>query len=205
MAPSARSSPAFAEPAPRIDPGAIAFDVDGVVADTMRLFIEIAEEEYGIGGLRYEDITAYNVEECLDLPRPVVEGLLRRLILGGYRGDLRALPGAPEVVRRIAGQAGSVLFVTARPIAGPVESFLRRVLPDGAGGFELVATGSFEAKTEILRRRGITHFVEDRLETCFAMDRAGIRPVVFAQPWNRAPHPFLEVTSWQEIEDLIRW
>ncbi len=205
MAPTARSSLALAEAAPRIDPEAIAFDVDGVIADTMRLFLEIAAEEYGIRGIRYEDITTYNVEDCLDLPGQVIEGLLRRLIYGGYRGDLRPLPGAPEVVRRIAGRAGSVLFVTARPISGPVESFLRRVFPDGAGGFELVATGSFAAKTEILKRRGITHFVEDRLETCFAVDREGIRPVVFAQPWNRQPHPFLEVQSWREIEELIQW
>ena len=42
----------------RVVPDRIAFDVDGVVADTMRLFLDIAREEYGINHTRYEDITS---------------------------------------------------------------------------------------------------------------------------------------------------
>ena len=40
-----------------IDPAAVAFDVDGVIADTMALFIYIARDEYAIKGIRYEDMT----------------------------------------------------------------------------------------------------------------------------------------------------
>ena len=34
------------ESLPRIDPAAVAFDIDGVVADTMRLFVDIVREEF---------------------------------------------------------------------------------------------------------------------------------------------------------------
>jgi len=43
-----------------IDPMTVAFDVDGVIADTMTLFLELARREYGIAGLNYEDITSYS-------------------------------------------------------------------------------------------------------------------------------------------------
>ncbi len=49
----------------------------------------------------------------------------------------------------------------------------------------------------------ITHFVDDRLETCFLLKEAGITPILYKQPWNRNPHPFIEVGSWKELESLI--
>ena len=45
--------------------------------------------------------------------------------------------------------------------------------------------------------------MEDRLETCFVLDKAGIKPVLFRQPWNRGKHPFEEVSTWDELESLI--
>jgi hypothetical protein len=66
-----------------------------------------------------------------------------------------------------------------------------------------VATGSFEAKTDVLLENGIKWFVEDRLETCHLLKAAGIAPVVFRQPWNQEPHDYLQVGSWQELEQRI--
>jgi hypothetical protein len=37
---------------PMIDPGTLAFDIDGVVADTMTLFLEIARDEFNINSIR---------------------------------------------------------------------------------------------------------------------------------------------------------
>jgi hypothetical protein len=47
--------------------------------------------------------------------------------------------------------------------------------------------------------------VEDRLETCFPLQEAGITPVLFRQPWNRKSHPFMEVGTWKELESLIEF
>ena len=70
---------------------------------------------------------------------------------------------------------------------------------------EIVATGSFEAKTDILLERHISFFVEDRLETCFSLAEAGITPVLFKQPWNRANSRFVEVDTWHDLEKLIEF
>ena len=58
-----------------IDPAAVAFDVDGVIADTMALFIDIARDEYAINGIRYEDITCYMLEECLDIEPDIINAI----------------------------------------------------------------------------------------------------------------------------------
>jgi uncharacterized protein len=188
-----------------IDPASVAFDVDGVIADTMALFLDIARDEFDVHGMRYEDITCYNVADCLDIDPVLVDRILVRILEGAYTHPLRPIPGASGVLVRLARRAGPLLLVTARPQIGPVGSWIEALLAEDAAGVEIVATGSFEAKTEVLLERGIAHFVEDRLETCFTLAGAGIRPVLFAQPWNRRPHPFLEVSSWDELDQHILW
>ncbi len=188
-----------------IPPATIAFDIDGVIADTMTLFLEIARDEYGIRGVRYEDITSYQLEDCLDMEPGVIERIVTRIMDGDYSAPLKPISGAPEFLNRLAARSDSILFVTARPYIGPVEAWIRSLMPEGPAAIDIVATGSFEAKTEVLTSRRIDHFVEDRLETCFALGAAGIVPILFTQPWNRQPHPFIEVSSWGELADLIQW
>jgi hypothetical protein len=70
---------------------------------------------------------------------------------------------------------------------------------------EVVATGSFDAKVDVLSSRDISYFVEDRLETCYPLFEAGVMPIIFKQPWNRKRHPFVEVATWKELESLIKF
>jgi 5'(3')-deoxyribonucleotidase len=56
---------------------------------------------------------------------------------------------------------------------------------------------------DVLSKRNVSYFVEDRLETCFSLYEAGVTPILFKQPWNRRKHPFMEVSDWRELESLI--
>ncbi len=189
----------------RIRPGRIAFDIDGVVADTMSLFIDIARTEYRIDWIQYEDITSYKLEDAVGIEESIISAIIRKLLDGDYHTPLRPISGAPEVLSRLARARTPVLFVTARPYLGPIETWLAETVPLDAAFMEVVATGSFDAKTEVLLERGITHFVEDRLETCYGLEAAGITPILFKQPWNRRRHNFTEVGSWRELETLIEF
>lgn len=186
-----------------IDPRRIAFDIDGVVADTMSLFIDIARDEFAITGIKMEDITRYNLDECLSLDEEVILKIIDKLLTGEYRAPLKPLSGARKVLSRLSGYQEKLLFVTARPVPGPIPQWMAETLQMSPAAFEIIFTGAFEAKAEALRERGVKFFVEDRLETCFALQDAGILPVLFKQPWNREPHPFHEVGSWPELEKLI--
>ena len=41
-----------------INPSSVAFDIDGVIADTMTLFFDISRDVFHINGIRYEDNAA---------------------------------------------------------------------------------------------------------------------------------------------------
>jgi hypothetical protein len=186
-----------------IDPASVAFDIDGVFADTMRLFVDIVREDYRRPDLRYEHITSYALEDCLDLDAEALSGAIAQIIEGSHRQPLVPIDGAPAVIAKLSRLAGPVLFVTARPDKRFIEPWLRSVLPPSHNGIQVVATGDFDAKLAVLRQHDKAFFVEDRLETCFTLKDGGITPVVFRQPWNRRPHPFAEVDSWSQLADLM--
>ncbi len=187
----------------KIDPSSLAFDVDDVFADTMTLFFEIARNEHNIREIQPEDITSYMVEECIDIDLAVLEDIFTKILDGSHTSSLRPVKGAPEVLTRIGRKHGQVLFVTARPHLDSIVEWIHRVLPLDPAVIEVIATGSFDGKTDVLLRKEVSYFVEDRLETCFALMEAGVTPILFKRPWNRKKNPFVEVASWRELESLI--
>lgn len=188
-----------------MSPATLAFDIDGVVANTMQLFLDIVQTDYGISGIRYSDITSYNLEDCLKLEPALIETIIGRLLNGDYTCKLQPLPGAPRVLANLACWHQPLLFVTARPFYGPIVTWLHELLPVAPEHIQVVATGSFEAKAQVLAEHDIQFFVEDRLETCFTLAEAGVTPIVFRQPWNRSQHPFMEVGGWSELARLIEY
>jgi 5'(3')-deoxyribonucleotidase len=188
-----------------IDPDSIAFDVDGVLADTMTLFLDIARKDYQVQHVHYEDITCYMLKDCLEMDEDLIETIIQRIQDGSYSMPLKPMTGAAEVLTRLEKYKSPILFVTARPYTGPILDWIQSVLRLNAESIKVITTGSFDAKAEILRDHRVSYFVEDRLETCFQLKDAGVEPVVFRQPWNRQTHPFREVGSWQDIHSLIDW
>lgn len=190
-------------PAPFIQPAAVAFDIDGVIADTMTLFLDIAREDYAIEGIELSDITSYDLEKCLDIDVGILTEISRKIIDGTYRVPLRTMPDAARVLSRLVDCHSPVLFVTARPYPGPIRDWISDNLGLSPRQVEVVTTGSFDSKAGVLLERNISYFVEDRLETCFHIEKVGVTPVVFRQPWNRRPHRFIEVDSWLALGALI--
>jgi len=186
-----------------INPAELAFDLDGVFADTMRLFLQIAHEEFRVDGVRYEDITCYDLGQCIRMDPGIIDAVIAQILEGRHAFPLRPMEHAPQVLSRILERHAPVLFVTARSDPAPVQQWMREVMGEAADAVEVVATGTYDKKAEVLLDRKITYFVEDRLETCFALDAVGVTPILYRQPWNRASHPFIEVGSWRELRSLI--
>jgi 5'(3')-deoxyribonucleotidase len=190
-----------------INPDGIAFDIDGVVADTMSLFLDIAKQEYNINDIKYEDITDYDLSVCLDIPNRILDDIIEKIIDGEYQVKLKPIKGAAQVLKKVAEHSEKLLFITARPRIGKLRDwFASEFMPDiPQNKVEIISTGSFEAKKEILLKTKKKWFIEDRVLTCFDLYEAGITPIVYTQPWNLKPHPFLKMKNWRDIEQLIEF
>ncbi|MBF0450334.1 MAG: HAD hydrolase-like protein [Candidatus Magnetomorum sp.] len=180
----------------------IAFDIDGVVADTMGLFIQIAREQFHIH-IQYEDITDYDLTKCLDIEFEMVWHVIEQILSGNHNKYLNPINGAPKVLKKLSQRSECLLFVTARPDANAIERWFIETLNLPESRYKIIATGNFEQKASILTEHHIKYFVEDRMETCRLLSKKGFVPIVFCRPWNRESHSFIEVNSWDEIDALI--
>src|SRR5512147_2698474 len=125
MSPGALLAQTLPAPIPK---DRLAFDIDGVVADIMTTFLALARERYNRGHhLRYEHITTFFLEDCLDLPAWIIDELIRELIDRPHELPVAPFPHAVPVLTRLA-QETPLLFVTARDRRRPIEHWLHRHL-----------------------------------------------------------------------------
>ena len=186
----------------KINPTLIGFDIDGVVADTGGAFVRIAGEEYGINSLTLDDITSFEVVDCLDVDQIIIEEIFTRLLDDPLTAGLQPMEGAISVLHRF-GAAAPLTFVTARPQKEPIARWLEHFLqPATYEKIRLVAMGAHDNKTPYIKELGLQYFVDDRLQTCQMLAREGITPLVFNQPWNRNGHDLPTVSGWQAIHAL---
>ena len=189
---------------PKIRPHELAFDIDGVIADTFRVFVEMARKDHGID-IEYEAITEYDFRKVVDIDEAVSNGIIQKILDDPLGIGIKPIEGAKNVLSRLS-KFGPVLFVTARNNRKAIMKWVQHGLGiSNADAFRLEATGTHLEKLPILRENNIRYFVEDRLDTCYLLHEEDITPIVFDQPWNRKPHPFLTVTDWQDIYEAIEW
>jgi hypothetical protein len=182
----------------------VAFDIDGVVADTMAVFVDLARERFGLSRLRKQDLRCYDLYRCLGIDRRVLDEMICLTLSDEQTLRIPPMPGAPQVLRQVA-EYGPLRFVTARIWPDSIIEWLQRTLhPVPAQHIKVVATGAPEAKAAVLRELGVRYFVEDRAETCEMLARDGIQPLLFDQPWNQeaSSESFPRVAGWAE---LGRW
>lgn len=188
---------------PAINPARLGFDFDGVIADTAEAFLRIACEEHGLCGFRLEEITRFEVEQCLDMSAETAAAIFGAILKDSLGSGLRPMPGALDVISELAAAGGMVTVVTARPLLEPVvDWFAHHLSPPTLKAVRVVAMGDHDDKPRHIVAQGLDHFIDDRAETCAQLHAAGIQPLIFRQPWNQNCRHFPAVSSWQEIREL---
>jgi hypothetical protein len=169
----------------------IAFDFDGVMADTMGLFVALMRKEYQRNDISISDITNYDLRKCLDVSEEILMDIGFKIMSEDCYTNLRPIDGAVDVLKEFVSSGENLLIITARPEKKPVELWVKNYLDIDESKFSVVATGDFNSKTEALHDFKKKYLVEDRIETCFHLKENGFEPVVFVQPWNRHPNNFI--------------
>ncbi len=191
---------------PFVMPWEIAFDIDGVVADTMVPFVELVRTRLGIKDFSKEHITEYELYKCLpEVSKEKIDEILWLVLSDEYTFKIPPCPGAPEVLHKLA-QYGTLKFVTARVWADSIKKWIHQNVPEVAEDkIVVIATGDPKAKSKILSELNVKVFVEDRWDTCENLAKEGFKVIVYDQPWNRKGKGLIRISHWYELEDLICW
>jgi uncharacterized protein len=190
-----------------IAPWELAFDIDGVVADTMAVFLRVARERYGFTRLTKEDLRRYDLHTCLDIPHDLVDEMICLTLDDDHTLQIPPVDGAVAVLTELSRHT-PLRFVTARIWPESIIRWLQQTLSEvPSSRIEVFATGLPEAKGDLLRDLEIKYFVEDRIETCWLLAECGIQPLLFDQPWNRGaePLPFPRIANWDQLSQKLRF
>jgi len=185
----------------------IGFDFDGVIADTAGAFLRLACEEYEYCSFTLDDITRFEVSECLTMPDQYINAIFHALNEDCLGAGIEPMPGAVEALSQIARLSSApslVHVITARRSRAPVAAWLAHHFPaDVLPMIHLTAMGEHGDKLRYIKEYGLKFFVDDRAETCLSLAEAGISPLVFSQPWNRRRHGLPTMANWRQIERFV--
>ena len=196
------SSP-YIQPKDIIKVQEIGFDFDGVIADTAEAFIRLLCTQYGHCSFTREDITHFELENCLNIPCEQVEKIFLDILTNSLAAELRPISGAIECLEHFS-RSSMVTIITARPLDGPVFDWLDCFFSEQAKkNIRVVATGDHDDKLRYIRQHALKYFIDDRAETCRRLVPERITPFVFTQPWNKNQHTLQTVANWQEIRNLV--
>ena len=187
----------------RIDPEKIGFDFDGVIADIGEAFVRLACSDYGYCSLRVEDLSSFQVEECLDIPGRVIERIFDDILEDSLAVGLKPMTGAIETLSGLS-RLAAITVITARPSLEPVRAWFDHFCDSETNSrIQLIATGDHDDKERYIRQCGLHHFVDDRTITCLYLAEAGLAPLVFNQPWNHGRHQRPSVEDWKQLGALL--
>lgn len=189
----------------KIKPEHLGFDIDGVVADTGSAFLKLAAQDYGINNFSLQDITAFDVAECLPISPDIIDAIFDKLMKNPIEADLQPMIGAVNVLTELSKKA-PLSFITARPLQEPIAEWLKLVLgPQTFKNARLVAMGDHDGKPSFIKNLGLYYFIDDRAETCIELAlHQEICPFVYTQPWNQGRHNLNTVDSWSTIQKICQ-
>jgi len=184
----------------------IGCDLDDVLLDTMRKYLEFYYYKFG-KRVNLQDVRFYNHWE--------------NKIIGGTREDaiknfddfysskffdgIELMEGVFEMVENLRGW-NELFIITSRPLRfrEKTDKFLQEYFP---GVFKIFYSDDFHkqhnmGKREICVREGINVFIEDNLDYAISCSEEGVNVFLLDKPWNQSntlPEKVIRVYDWKEV------
>lgn len=189
----------------------IAIDLDDTLADSLTSFIEFHNKRYKTK-LRYEDFTAYTLNEIMGMPKEEEARRLKEFDDSNYNDEVKPLKDAVNAIEEL-GKNHTISVITSRPkkIEEKTRKWINANVPLVK---EVIFTrkehnGRTKSKGEICMEIGADVLIDDNFEHALECEKAGVRCIVLDYPWNRKyklGRCMLRAMSWKEVVRIIeRW
>jgi len=187
----------------------IAVDLDDVLADSLTSFIEFYNKYYD-KELRYEDFTAYTLNEIKRIPREEENKILEHFDKSEYFDNIKPMRDAVEVIEELS-KKHEIIIITSRTkdkeqkTINWVNKFLK-----GIKKVYFIRKNYHEkpkTKSEICKEINANILIEDNLSYAKNCAENGIKVLLVDYPWNQEKnlHPLIRrVKSWKEILRIIK-
>jgi len=178
-----------------------AFDLDGVIADSLQAYLDYFDERFGIR-LTKSKITKWRLDK--------ISGLNAQKVLGTFEvvfndpDRIVPMSGSIECLKKYYEIVGNIPIISHRfgknGVAG-ARKWLNKYLK---GKYTLIIASPDE-KVEIVKKRKYFGLVEDNPDTAFRVAESGFLSIIFHTPYNQfMKHPnIIRVYDWVGLGMLL--
>lgn len=181
----------------------VAFDIDGVIADTYDVIRIALKQEFGINFPKNEHRSFY-----FDVPNASSKDVIRvidKCMIEDFN-DVKPLGDSIYILKRVFLMTRKpLLFVTARPEAcreGTI-SWLKKYLGRFVD-FNVILTEN-KPKTRVLLDLNIELFVDDRYKTINELSNIIDMPLMLNSPWNEGRPTPQNTVRIDDLEEVIHY
>jgi len=179
----------------------IGIDLDGVVADFTSYTLPMLNKMYNVN-LKREDITHYNYEKILKISKDEIEKFWEEVKNKQVFRYLKPIKGALKSLSLLSDK--EIYFFSMRPEYYKDDTIAW--LKDNNIDYCKLHVGQEDKSIAVLEEK-IDIFIEDNLLQAIMVSEAGIKTLLFNQPWNHynkeLPPLCKRVYNWDEIIKII--
>jgi uncharacterized protein len=176
----------------------LGFDIDGVISNFSKHFVEIIEKKYGVA-LADEDMYSYDVELVLGITKDEVA----EIVFETLSSDLPLYPQAKETLDRLSAEGHRIYLLTARNAA--LISLTTEWLDVHSIPYTEVfyLTRGKKSSAEV----ALDMIVEDNLEEALELTKKIKTVLLFNQPWNKTRNVkglVKRIYGWPDIYEEVK-
>lgn len=176
----------------------LGFDIDGVISDFVKTFIELVKKRYTLI-LKETDIYCHDLNLVLGITEEERNKLIRETI----KQDLTLNLGAKEAIEKLFAEGHKVFLLTARPhdLIELTKTWLKK---KGIPYTKLVQLNEGE---KYLTEVDLDFVVEDNLEDAIGLSQKVKNILVYDHPWNQTLNVkglIKRVFNWDDIFNEVQ-
>ena len=190
----------------------IGIDLDEVVGDSITAIIRFHNEKYGTR-LTKDDFYSYDFWKVWGGTRDEAIKKVMEFFASDAAWSIDPMAGSMKALMELKEKGHELFIITHRnnDIVGKTEEWLEKHFPRVFAGAHFGNAYSFSGegrkKSDICKELGVEVLVDDHMENVRDCASAGIRVLLFDQPWNRQettlPPGVERVLSWEEVVGKI--
>jgi len=177
----------------------LGFDIDGVISDFVRSFVEVVKKHYDQLTLTEADIYCHDLNLVLGITKQERNKLIRETLLS----DITLMPKARKTLMRLKSEGHQIFIITARSkdLIGVTKAWLKK---KGIPYSKLIQLNEGE---KYLAKIELDLIVEDNLEDALEWSQKVDNILVYDHPWNQTLNVkslVKRVYSWDNIFEEIQ-
>ena len=187
----------------------IGLDLDDVLADGTKKFIEFHNQKYSTN-LSLHNIFTYAISEILGIPEELATERIKEFDKSIFSKKIIPIKGAKKIVQKLS-KSNELIVITARPksIEEGTIAWIKENFPEIKSIFFIYQNYVEKVKTkaDVCLEQGVDLLIEDNLAHAFDCAKKGIKVLLLNYPWNqlegKLPDKIQRVKSWEEIKSIL--